>query len=109
MASRVATALDAYEQSIAQARGSALALGMALLEAQKDRRLAPVVGRQALAAVTASQGGLDDALRHADAAHRAVATVAKFLGFDPSAYGAQKGPGDVFFRMEVAGDQATTS
>lgn len=95
-AERVALALSAYERSISDARTKALSLGIILLEAQSNRALSATVGRQALASITASQAGLDDALKHADAAHRVIAHLARYLGIDPSAYGEQKGPGDKF-------------
>lgn len=93
-AAEIAGAFHDFEASLAITRSAAFHLGLTLLQAQQDCRLAPTVGRRAFEAITASQGGLDVALGHADDAHRIIGAIGRLAGIDLSSYGPQKLPQD---------------
>jgi hypothetical protein len=92
---RLAGELRGYENLLRATYAAGGRLATAAAEAQASRRLSVICGHQVLAAISAANVEVAEAIAHGAHAHRLLDALARQLGVDTSAYGDEhKYPGN---------------
>lgn len=89
--------LHGFERQLRGAFAAGGRLQVAAVEAQAAEGLSPVAGHQVLAAITAAQTAISEALTQAAGGHRLIERLGRSMAYDVQAYGeGTKPPEQVF-------------